>query len=79
MKEFLDSLTLGEVAYYEKTTGEPIGEVYDRGFIGDATLTLFYLLKKRDNSDLKVEDVQGVNALEAVAAIEAYTPKAKTE
>lgn len=76
LKDFLDSLTLGELEFYEDTTGEGLGELYDNGKMGKSSMTLYYILLKRDQPDLKIEDLKNVNALEAVEAVEAYTKKA---
>jgi len=72
---FLDTLTLEEVEYYETVTGEPIGEVYDKGFIAKTTITLYYLHKKRTNPEFTVEDAKKVTPVEAMEELNTYNPK----
>lgn len=80
LNEFLDSMTLGEVEFYEDYTGEGIGEVYDNGHIGKGTIALYTVLQQRTNPDFKLEDAKKVNTLEAHAAIEGFTnPKVTPE
>ena len=76
---FLDTLTLGEVEYYETEVGEPIGDVYDKGFIAKSTMVLFYLHKKRTDETYTREQTRDVNPVAAIAELEAYNPKATPE
>lgn len=73
---FLDSLTLAEVEFYETETGEPIGEVYDKGFIAKSTIVLYYLHKKRSNPNFTLEDAKQVTPVAAMEELGTYTPKA---
>lgn len=80
LNELLDSMTLGEVEFFETYTGEGIGEVYDNGHIGKGTIALYTVLQQRINPDFKIEDAKKVNTLEAHKAIEDYTdPKVTPE
>jgi hypothetical protein len=75
MNVFLDTLTLEEVEYYETETGEPIGEVYDKGFIAKSTIVLYYLHKKRANPDFQLADAKKVTPVEAMEELNSYSPK----
>jgi hypothetical protein len=75
MKDFLDSLTLADVEFYETEVQEPIGEVYDKGFIAKSTIVLYYLFKRRSNPEFTLDDARATTPVAAMAEMETYTPK----
>jgi len=80
VNEFLDSLTLGEVEFYETYTGDGIGEVYDNGLVGKSTIALYTILQRRTRPDFKVEDAKTVNTIAAYEALKALNdPKVTPE
>lgn len=80
VNEFLDTLTLGEVEFYETYTGEGIGEVYDAGLIGKSTVALYTILQRRTKPEFKVEDAKTVKTMEAYDALKAFNdPKVTPE
>lgn len=78
VNEFLDTLTLGEVEFYETYTGEGIGEVYDAGLIGKSTVALYTILHRRSNPEFKIEDAKKVNTMAAYEELKAFNDPKET-
>lgn len=78
INEFLDTLTLGEVEFFEDYTGEGIGEVYDNGLIGKGTAALYTILRRRTDPNFSIEEARKVNTMKAHEEITAFSNPKET-
>lgn len=79
VSDFLDSLNLGELEFFEEESGLSIGDVYENGFIGKATVYLITILRQRTDPKFTLEDARKLNPVAAYDEVSSYNPKEASE
>lgn len=68
---FINSLTLDEVETIENLTGTPMDEILSKGSLkGKALKAIYWVAKKRETPDLKMDQVGQITFADALALFE---------